>query len=92
MSGSEFSGSLRERLSDAQGQAYWAAVRVEGHNAGLIGDVWRASAMWCVVMRAPVRLSLGATLDWRGKKLVVKRIAEDPLMPDRISYICEERS
>lgn len=93
MSDTEFAGLLREQIRDDQGVAHWAMVALQGRGDALVADVWRAPALWRVVMRtpAPQRLTQGARLQWRTRHLLVQRIEEDPLRPDRISYICEER-
>ena len=92
MSAAEFAGLLRERIHDAEGAAHWAHISLQGRGDALVADVWRAPALWRVTVRAQLRLAPGTKLQWRTRKLAVLRIEEDPLQPDRIQYICEERS
>lgn len=71
------------------GQA-WAGLAPDGTGDVAAADARRAAPRWQVTLRAGADVTIGDRLIWRGRKLRVRRLSEDPAQPDRIMLDTQE--
>lgn len=71
------------------GQA-WAGLLPDGTGNVTAADARSAAPRWQVTLRAGADVTIGDRLLWRGRRLRVRRLSEDPAAPDRIVLDTQE--
>nr|WP_245197967.1 head-tail adaptor protein [Sphingomonas kaistensis] len=68
-----------------------AAIVAEG--AGAANEAMSVSAMprFKVTVRRQSEFAIDQQVRWRGRRLVVRQIVDDPMLPDRLVLRCEEQ-
>lgn len=68
-----------------------AAVMADG--AGAASEAMAISAMprFRVTIRQQAEVAIDQQVRWRGRRLVVRQIVDDPMLPDRLVLRCEEQ-
>jgi head-tail adaptor len=68
-----------------------AAITSEG--VGAANEAMSVSAMprFRVTIRSQAGVMIDQQVRWRGKRLIVRQIVEDPALPDRMVLRCEEQ-
>ncbi len=68
-----------------------AAIVAEGVGAASEAMALSAMARFRVAIRPQPELKFDQQLRWRGKRLLIQQILDDPRHPDRLTIRCEEQ-
>ncbi len=70
----------------------WGELRPLGHGALSVAaaETRLTSRRWQIVVREGLALDLGMQVRWRGIRLRLTGIAQDPATPDRMTLLAEE--
>jgi head-tail adaptor len=86
------------RLASGASTEEWSLTRrclasIISEGVGAANEAMSVSAMprFRVTVRTQAGISIDQQVRWRGKRLVVRQIVEDPALPDRIVLRCEEQ-
>jgi head-tail adaptor len=68
-----------------------AAVSIAG--AGEEHEAMALSAMprFRVIVRRQAGFGIGMQMRWRDRRLIIRRVDDDPNLPDRLTLYCEEQ-
>lgn len=88
-------GTARDALGGAAGDwaslgFAWAGLEPDGAGAAVAGQAADSQPRWRVTLRARDDLMLDDRRVWRGRRLRVRSVAQDPRLPDRILLKVEE--
>ncbi len=85
------------RLPSGVSSEQWQAVgvcraRVETEGVGAASEAMAVSSMprFRITIRNRTDIALEQRIHWKGRRLIVRQIANDPLTPDRQTLRCEE--
>lgn len=67
----------------------WAAISAAGEGAAWAGNTPSAMPRYHVVLRRRTDIQLGDQILWRGQRLTILQIIDDPTQPDRITLLTE---
>ena len=68
----------------------WTAVAADGAGEAAVGEAVSVAARFRVTIRAGVAVLPGDRIDWAGRLLRVRSVAEAPELRDRIVLMAEE--
>ena len=80
-------------LSDDMSLLLTCLASVSSDGAGVPTDAMSVSAMprFRVTVRARTEFAVDQQVRWKGRRLAVRQLIDDPKLPDRMCLHCEER-
>ncbi|WP_265561934.1 head-tail adaptor protein [Sphingomicrobium arenosum] len=67
-----------------------ASIRLQGNGPEAEGMALSAMARFVVTIRWREGLAVGQQVRWRGGRMIIRQLRDDPRQPDRLELYCEE--
>lgn len=68
-------------------------AEIVAQGAAAADEAMSVSAMprYRVTVRRQSEFSVDQQIRWRGRRLIIRQIVDDPMLPDRLVLLCEEQ-